>query len=440
MPLTTRRIALFFCFALSLALLSNLAQAQTYSILYTFSGGAAGNEPVGGLTIDHAGNLYGTTFYGASDNCVYGCGTAFKLSHEAAGWTLDILHTFLGGPDDGAGPISGLTFGPDGALYGTTTAGGQGNGQNCRGCGTVFRMTPPPTLCRTPLCPWIETVLYNFQGGPTDGQAPNYGSVIFDRAGNLYGGTIYGGNGGPVLCGSLGSCGIAYELSPDSGGWQESVITRFGGSLGYQPYSGLILDNAGDLYGTTTTGPSTVYELTQNGSGWSVHVLYTFSNAPRDGSQVEGNLLFDQAGNLYGTTTTGGPNGGGTVFELSPSAGNWTLTTLYSFTGSSGSVGPTNLTMDAVGNLYGTTFAGEGLYGDGNVFKLSPSSGGWIYTSLHDFTGLNGDGYYPLGQTVLDSSGNLYGTTIGGGANCTVPSEDCGVVWEVAGATGELQH
>jgi uncharacterized repeat protein (TIGR03803 family) len=135
----------------------------------------------------------------------------------------------------------------------------------------------------------------------------------------------------------------------------------------------------------------------------------------------DGGLMRDSAGNLYGTTLTGGDNGGGTVYELSPSNGGWTFTTLYNFSGNGGSFAV--LIMDAAGNLYGTTI-GDGAYGQGNVFKLTPSNGSWIYTSLHDFTG-GSDGSQPYGQVTLDANGNLYGTASIGGP------DNKGVVWEI---------
>jgi len=136
-------------------------------------------------------------------------------------------------------------------------------------------------------------------------------------------------------------------------------------------------------------------------------------------------LIFDQAGNLYGSASSGGSGNGGTVFELMPSNGNWNFNLLYSLSGSGGSRnGPLrSLTMDAAGNLYGTTYS-DGAYGAGSVFKLKPSNGAWTYTDLYDFTG-GDDGANPYGGVTLDANGNLYGTTAFGGAS------DAGVVWEI---------
>jgi uncharacterized repeat protein (TIGR03803 family) len=407
------------------AALGVVAHAQTFTVLYNFAGGATGQAPFAGLTMDQGGNLYGTTSKGgtAPGGCG-GCGTVFKLSRSRnGGWTLNPLYSFQGsGSGDGSTPLAGVVFGPDSALYGTTSTGGPMNGPCRSGCGVVFRLAPQPTACHTALCPWDETVIYSFQGGAHDGANPNYGNVVFDQAGNLDGVTLYGTG---YLCNDS-TCGAFYQLSHSSSGWAESAVLGFGGDLGYWPYAGVTLDSAGNLYGGTTWNFSSIYQLTPTESSFVVTPLYAFSNYSQDGTNVEGNVVLDQAGNLYGTTASDGPNGGGTVFELSPSGGSWTLTTLYSFTGSGSQVGPTSLLMDAAGNLYGTT-ANLGQNGLGNVFKLTRSGNSWTYTSLHDFSGLP-DGSTPYGNLAMDAVGNLYGTTSQGGSGCDI---GCGVVWEV---------
>ena len=399
------------------------AQAQTFAVLHNFTGGGDGANPYAGVTADRAGNLYGTAAAGGH----LGYGDVFKLTHSGSGWTLNPIYSFQGG--DGAGPLARVIVGPDGALYGTTSTGGQGGGS-----GTVFRLTPPATACKTVLCSWTETVLHSFEGGHNDGAYPGYGDVAFDSAGNLYGTTIYGGPGSDG-CNDSDNCGTVYEVAHQNGDWNESVIWYFaqGIILGFWPYNGVILDSAGNVYGGVTW-VGDVYELTpgQGGSGWSATILYNFANQGTGGP--EGGLIFDHAGNLYSTTSIGGSGGGGSLFELSPSGGVWTLTTLYSFnySGSNEMPGPSStLTMDASGALYGNTYA-EGAYGYGSIFKLTPSQGSWTYTSLHDFTG-GSDGGYPWGQVILDANGNVYGTTTVGGSTVGSCYQNlgCGVVFEI---------
>lgn len=394
-----------FAFVAALTIVATpSAQAQTYSVLHTFTGGMDGEVPEAGLTLDRAGNLYGTASSGG-----HGYGTVFKLAHKGSGWTFNPLYSF-GGGTDGAYPVAGVIFGGNGTLYGTTS-------EQALGLGTVFNLRPSASACRAALCPWEQTVLYHFQGGTGDGYNPGYGDLIFDAAGNLYGTTTNGG---------ANHAGIVFELTPSGGGWTENVLYNFGaGTTGIYPYTGVIFDKAGNLYGTTYEGGltsyGTVYQLTPSGSNWTESTLHNFQEAT-DGALPFGGVIFDQAGNLYGTTVTEGPDGAGTVFKLTPSNGTWTLTVLHSFAGSD--YGPWGgLTMDAAGNLYGMTYA-DGAHNFGSVFKLAPSGGGWTYTDLYDFTGGN-DGGYPIGNVALDANGNLYGTASVGGA------PGYGVVWEI---------
>jgi len=383
------------------------AQAQTFNVIHTFTGGMDGAFPEAGLTLDAAGNLYGTASAGGSS----GSGTVYKLAHRGSGWTFSPLYNFAGG-NDGASPIARVIFGSNGTLYGTTEIGG-----NCSSaCGTVFNLGPPATACKSVLCYWSEKVLYRFQGGTGDGYHPGYGDLVFDRSGNLYGTTINGGSN---------SAGIIYELTPSGGSWTEDILYNMTTSSGIYPYSGVIFDHAGNLYGTALEGGpdsiyGTVYQLTPSGSGWAENTLYNFQKAT-DGASPYGGVIFDSSGNLYGTTSFNGPAGAGTVFELTPSNGSWTFTVLHSFAGNNGPYG--GLTMDAAGNLYGTTY-GDGAHGYGNVFELSPSNGGWTYTDLYDFTG-GSDGGYPFGTVAVGANGNLYGTTGYFG------NDGYGVVWEI---------
>jgi uncharacterized repeat protein (TIGR03803 family) len=396
------------------------AHAQTFTVIHSFSGPDGGN-PVAGVTLDQAGNLYGTTQFGGSYNCeIGGCGTVFKLTHRGSGWVLSQLYVFAGG-DDSQYPAAKLSFGPDGALYGSSEGGI---------VGTVFSLRPPASICRSISCPWIKTVVFSFgESGPS-------GDLTFDAAGNIYGTTA---NGGMFQnCGGLG-CGVVYELTLSGGVWTEDILHNFtDGVDGGHPHSGVLFDHAGNLYGTASidnfedSSGGVVFELTPSGSGWTQTVLYRFQNSAA-GSGPYGGLIFDAAGNLYGTTAYGGSGDGGTVFELSPSGDNWNFNLLSSLTGLPGGyLGPYGkLVQDSVGNLYGTSVSG-GANNYGYVFKLTPSNGGWTLTDLHDFT--NGsDGAWPYDGLVIDANGNLYGTAFVGGN----PGEgcyygfNCGVVFEI---------
>jgi hypothetical protein len=246
--------------------------------------------------------------------------------------------------------------------------------------------------------------------------APHYGDLAIDSGGRMYGTTPSGGIDGR---------GIVYELTQSGGSWTENIIYSFetSGPVGAAPYSGLILDQAGNLYGTASAageGYGTVYELTKSGSNWTANALYEFIGQS-DGGTPMGGLVFDSRGDLFGTTCFDGNEYGGTAFELSSTGGSWTFNLLYSFNDWPGPLD--SLTMDAAGNLYGTSNSG-GAYGQGSVFKLTYSEGVWNYTTLHDFTG-GSDGGNPIGNVILDASGNIYGTASSSGAYSD------GTVWEV---------
>jgi uncharacterized repeat protein (TIGR03803 family) len=257
-----------------------------------------------------------------------------------------------------------------------------------------------------------EAVLHHFGTG-TDGAAA-YGRVISDAAGNLYGTTAFGGTS---------SAGIVFELTnPEApAGWTESILYNFsGGSDGSQPYGGLIFDSAGNLYGTTYRGGAssagTVYELTRGKGGtWTETVLYSFAGGA-DGLGPQSDLNFDQAGNLYGTTNNGGSPGNGIVFKLTPGqGGSWTETVLHRFMTNEGTSPRAAVIFDKNGSLYGT-LANGGAFGAGAVFRLKPTSGGaWNEETLYTFTG-GIDGFGPLCRLVL-FRGNLYGTTVIGGGS-----------------------
>ena len=390
----------------------------TFTVLHNFSGGGDGAAPYAGLTIDAAGNLYGTTSAGGN-----GYGEVFKLSPTHGSWPLTPLYRFTGG-SDGATPVARIVFGPNGSLYGTTNAGGgSGTCTSPAGCGTVFNLQPTPTRPPTPLTPWIETVLYRFQGG-TDGAYPGYGDLVFDSSGAMYN---TASQGGTFSCPNHLGCGAVYKLTPSGRNWTQSVIYNFtGGSDGAFPLDGMVFDQAGNLDLTAWEGGidngGTVVQLTPSGSGWTETTIHQFT-AASDGSGPYAGVILDSSGNLYGAASSSGPDSGGTVFELTPPGGSWTYSVLQNFTGS-GAAGPLrNLVMDAAGNLYGTT-AIAGAYSYGAVFKLTHSGNSWTYTSLHDFTG-GSDGANPYCNLVFDSSGNIYGTASAGGA------DGHGVVFEI---------
>jgi len=266
-------------------------------ILHNFNNtGDGGYAPFGTLILDSAGNLYGT----ASAGGLYGGGTVFELTPKGTGsWPEIVLHAF-GGSDGGRDPVSNLTFDSAGNLYGTTYGGGSN-------AGTVFE------LMHKSGPGWPEKILHRFHY-INDGYNPNAG-VIFDSGGNLYGTTIYGGSG----------YGTVFELSPTvSGPWTETIVHEFSTSEGYYPWSGLVIDGNGNLYGTTTRGGAaavgTLFEMSPTTNGWIPKLIYQFGQLANfaDGSDPYATPVFDSAGNLYGTTYTGGGHGGGAVFEFTP--------------------------------------------------------------------------------------------------------------------------
>ena len=410
LPFAVRRLCpiIFFIVCL-LHAFSPAVSAQTFTVLHNFTAGQDGANPWGGLTIDAAGNLYGTSSTGGStQNCQGGCGTVFKLVHSNSGWTLAPLYIFS--KTDGAFPQGRLIFGRDGRLYGTTAQGG--TGCNSTGCGVVFAMRPSASICHAIICYWSEQVLYEFTGAD-DGSQPT-GDTVFNSSGAFIGTTFNSG---------ANNLGTVYELTGSGGNWTESTLYGFAGSDGANPFGGVALDAAGNIYGTTRNGGSmnlgAVFELSNTGSGWAEQVLYNFSGP--DGYRPLGGTLVDQNGNLFSNTNRGGSGGvGGKVFEMTPSGGGWTYTQLYTFSGISGPWG--DLIMDSAGNLYGTTVQ-DGAFNNGSVFKLTFSGGSWVYTDLHDFTGQ--DGSFPHGSLALDASGNLYGITTAGGPH------NLGSAWEI---------
>jgi len=392
-------LAIVFVFA---AVTPNTAHAQSFQVLYNFTGGSDGAQPYAGLTMDRAGNLYGTTHSG---NQGTNWGNVYELRQHGTGWIFNALELFDGALE------SGVVFGPNGTLYGTSP-----NNISTLVYGYVYNLAPPiNSFCHSVMCHWNSTVLYGFTGG-ADGWAPRYGSLVFDSAGNMYDTTSLGGNGN----------GVVFEMSHSGPAWTEQPIYTFSGADGANPFSGVIFDSAGNLYGTTTQGGANgfgaVYELTRVGLSWTEKVLYSFQGG-NDGSLPTAGVILDQAGDLYGSTNAGGAGGGGTVFELTPSGGNWNYSLIHSFTGGS-DCGPWgNLNFDAAGNLVGTTLC-DGAFNAGNVFRLTNSGGTWTYTSVYDFTG-GDDGKYPYCNVIFDTAGDMFGTAFRGG---TVGQ---GTVWEI---------
>jgi len=380
------------------------AKAAAFEVLYTFQGGNDGGVPRGGVVADKAGNLYGTAGGGIEQS-----GIVFKLAPDG---TQTVLHAFAGG--DGYGP-DGLIADKVGNFYGTTGGGG---GKNFYG--TVFKMAPDGN----------ETLRYDFKGHG-DGRLP-YAGVILEN-GNLYGTTLYGGD----ACGRRTGCGTVFKVAPDG---TETVLHAFyrHHSDGRWPYAGLVADSAGNLYGTTVEGGiacgrpvgcGTVFKLAPDGTET---VLYAFRKAHGEGPSA--NLILDSAGNLYGTTSRGGTHDGGTVFKLAPDG---TETVLYNFCSqtncSDGGYPDSALIADKAGNFYGTASAGGQAGsvcsgGCGTVFQLSPEG---TYTVLYTFTG-GRDGADPVAGLLL-RKGYLYGAASEGGA---VVSElicefGCGTVFRV---------
>jgi len=386
----TAAAALSLAILFALTIVATSAQAQTYKVIHSFTDGADGANPQSGLAIDAAGSLYGTTVAGGTGHLCSappGCGTIFRLTHAGSDWVTTPIYEFYG-TSDGGHPISPVAFAPDGTLYGTTYPG----------YGTLFRLTPPPTPPASTFGTWDMTVLHSFDG------ANPLGELVFDADGNVYGTTAFGG---PY------NYGTVYEWTG-----LNLVLIYSGQSYpdGQTPEGGVTLDSSGNLYGTFSAGgpyqSGMAFELSPSHQGWSIQNLAVFSGgyAPVSG------LIFDPRGNLYGRRV-------GSIFELVHLNGYWNLTGVYDV----GSNGPDRLVIDSAGNFYGTAYD-NGDYGMGSVFRLTPSNGGWIYTSLHDFCPAPpgcSDGAQPLGSVVFDANGNLYGTASSGGAY------GYGVVWEI---------
>jgi uncharacterized repeat protein (TIGR03803 family) len=407
------------------------------NVLHSFHG-KDGGWPTANLIFDASGNLYGTTFMDGA----HGCGTVFELTPQTSGrWQRKLLHTF--NRNDGCLSNAGhLLFDASGNLYGTAENGG------AHESGVVFELEPQANGT------WTEKVLYSFcsASGCTDGSWP-YANLVFDTAGNLYGLTVYGGTNSSN-CDGFG-CGTVFQLAPGAGGtWTETVLYSFcsmsGCADGAEPWTGLISDAAGNLYGMTTEGGrsgcelgcGTVFQLASGANGsWTETVLYSFCSVGRctDGAVPYGSLIFDAAGNLYGTTASGGTHGNyGTVFQLVAGAsGTWTEKVLHRFhlreNDHDGYDPFAGLVFDAAGSLYGTT-RGGGAYGNyGTVFQLTPkTNGNWRETVLHSCKQHGKGGYAYSASLIFDAAGNLYGTApVGGASGEGCGGGGCGTVFEI---------
>jgi uncharacterized repeat protein (TIGR03803 family) len=391
----------FFCLMFNAA-----ASASTETVLYTFSGSPDGSAPYSPLVSDKKGNLYGVTAAGGTNRQ----GAVYEISPTPeGGWTETILHDFAANGVDGYAPGSGLTLDKAGNLYGTTIFGG------AYVYGTVFQLSPSKNGS------WTETILYNFTGG-NDGGLPQYGSLIFDAKGNLYGTTQNAG---------INGYGVAFELTPSpEGEWTETVLHAFAehATDGGYPMA-VVFDKKGNLYGAAAQGGSlgrgVVFELSPSpGGSWTETILHNFADDATDGGIPTAGVVL-HGSQLYGTTEHGGAYAWGTVYRLSPTKKGWKETVLHSFAtdGIDGFPPKGTVVFGKAGHIYGTTYGG-GAKSSGTVFDLTLSKGVWTETVLYNFTGQS-DGGYPYFGVILDKAGNLYGATNGGGNGGN------GVVFEV---------
>ncbi len=390
------------------------------TVLYTFDGTHGGYPTT--LIEGADGDFYGVTLFGGNPNCNGGCGVIFKLSRSTGLWIETVIHSFTGGTD-GYEPRA-IVIDPQGNIFGVASVGGSS------GLGVAFKMTP------FPVGSWGFKVLHSFPASSSDGVQPV--SLVLDKSGNVYGAA---GGGGTKGCNG-GGCGTIFELSPTKiGPWKETVLHRFAGppSDGRDP-NALAFDGDGNLDGLTPIGGAgcttsfdpgcgTVFQLSPSGNGWKEKILHSFNAS--DGSSPY-SFLIDPAGNLFGVTFQGGnlsdcgEYGCGVVFQLSRTAGKWTETTVHQMTSTIDGEFLQPIAIDSSGNLYSAS-SGGGPSDWGTVFELSPgSSGTWNETILFDFpTSTDGEGPNAI---LVDPSGNIYGTTYNGGNHA---SSGDGVVFEL---------
>jgi uncharacterized repeat protein (TIGR03803 family) len=391
------------------------------------------------LIANKRGVLYGTTS-GGTNTGRGSDGNVFSLHERNGKWSESPIYLFTGG-EDGSAPTAALAEGKGGILYGTTVYGGAISEQKkAFEGGTVFSLTPPAPGSST----WTEDVIYRFS---QESLHQPFGNLIVGPKGVLYGTTSYDGNN---------QNGGVFELSPPikgQGNWTETTLYTFqGGTDGANPTAGLLMDAAGNLYGTTSNGGGftgngacqrgcgIVFELSppsEDHTGWTETILHAFTSG-QDGAIPLCTLISDGAGNLYGTTAYGGLPSDGVVFELSPPAAGkteWTEAILYAFQGSdSDTEGPNaGVVWGPDGSLYGTGCCGPGINGAGAVFELTPPALGqttWAESLVYDFKG-SPDGQAPLASIIFDSSGNIFGTTKYGGDKGRYPKNNFGTVFEI---------
>lgn len=404
----------------SVSLMPRAACAGTETVLYAFQGGTDGASPWAVPTMDATGNLYGTTLLGG----VGGVGTVYELVHAKGGWHEKVLYSFTGG-SDGGWAYGGVVFDGAGNIYGGTRSGGSNN------CGVVYELSPGKHGN------WTEKVLYSFPGNQDCEGGPAC-ALTFDSKGNLYGGTV-----GDSPCGGYYYYGIVFELRHTRRGWNERDLHDFCGSDGDGPtYGQLVFDSTGNLYGTSGFGGSgglgVVFELSPAAHHqWTFTTIHSFNSD--EGGIADGGLLIDANGNLYGAEVDGGSQGYGSVYQFSPQGGGvWNESIPYDFNVSPDGQNPyQNPVFDANGNLFGTTYSGGDIAqcydACGTIYELVPQTGGtWSESVVYDFGSLSGgaDGYQPVAGLIRDSNGNFYGTTGKGGAVLGKRPCDCGVVYE----------
>jgi uncharacterized repeat protein (TIGR03803 family) len=391
-----------------IAAATTAVQAQTYTVLYTFTGGTDGGWPYSGVILDDSGNLYGTTETRGDINACglfHGCGVVYKLDPSG---NETVLHTFEGN-SDGREPQWGNLFRDKaGNLLDTTLYGGT---LGDIGLGVIYGLTKTGK----------EIIVHRFAGSPNDGEEPQTG-LIEGEDGTFYGTTAAGGSG------PYGDCGTVFEMSKAG---KVTILHSFVGGDGCQPTGGLVMDAAGNMYGATSSGGvgyGTVYRITKTGK---VTTLHAFAGQP-DGAQPFGILAIDKAGNLYGTTPGGGdPNctteqqGCGIVFEIDTQGKEHILHSFLAPEGGDPYAGPT--LDEATGTLYGST-SGRAAYNFGSIYKIDRQGN---FTKIYDFTG-GTDGGFPFAAMTLDKSGAFYGTTyLGGLFDGCDGGQGCGVVFKL---------